>query len=179
MTIMRAEGACHPPGDIPAFAQAIEPMLPGAFRLAAAMLGNGPDAAEATRDAVAAAWRELPSLGDPAEFEAWFDRILVNGCRMRARAGRTPGPAGAQDDAERARLEAARRSATLEREAVLDILDDQFERLDPDDRAMLALLYVEDRPVTDIAALLHLPVGTVKWRLHEARRALAAALESV
>jgi DNA-directed RNA polymerase specialized sigma24 family protein len=31
--------------------------------------------------------------------------------------------------------------------------------------------------VTEIAALLEMPVGTVKWRLHEARKVLHGALE--
>lgn len=164
-------------GDVQAYAEIVEPRLAGAFCLAATILGSPSEAAAATQDAFVAAWRELPGLHDPRAFDGWFERILVNECRMQVR--RHGVATAAAGDAELARLTTARRSATLDESAVLDILDDRFEQLDPDDRAMLALRLVGDRPITDIAAALHLPVGTVKWRLHEARRALGAALESV
>jgi RNA polymerase sigma-70 factor (ECF subfamily) len=41
---------------------------------------------------------------------------------------------------------------------------------------VLRLMYVEDRPVAEIAALLGVPAGTVKSRAHRARRLLRAAL---
>ena len=34
------------------------------------------------------AWRKWSTLRDPARFEPWFDRILVNTCRDRLRSGR-------------------------------------------------------------------------------------------
>jgi RNA polymerase sigma-70 factor (ECF subfamily) len=40
---------------------------------------------------------------------------------------------------------------------------------------VLRLMYVEDRPVTEVAVLLGVPVGTVKSRAHRARRLLRAA----
>jgi RNA polymerase sigma-70 factor, ECF subfamily len=44
------------------------------------------------------------------------------------------------------------------------------------DREAWRLVYVEDRPVAEVAALLGVPVGTVKSRAHRARRVLRAAL---
>jgi len=41
---------------------------------------------------------------------------------------------------------------------------------------LLRLMYVEDRPVAEVAALLGVPAGTVKSRAHRARRMLRAAL---
>ena len=41
---------------------------------------------------------------------------------------------------------------------------------------LLRLMYVEDRPVAEVAALLGVPAGTVKSRAHRARRSLRAAL---
>ena len=40
------------------------------------------------------------------------------------------------------------------------------------------LHHLEDRPLDEIAAIVHMPVVTVKWRLHEARKVLHAALEA-
>jgi RNA polymerase sigma-70 factor (ECF subfamily) len=41
---------------------------------------------------------------------------------------------------------------------------------------VLRLMYVEDRPVAEVAALLGVPAGTVKSRAHRARRMLRAVL---
>jgi RNA polymerase sigma-70 factor, ECF subfamily len=38
------------------------------------------------------------------------------------------------------------------------------------------LMYVEDRPVAEVAELMGVPVGTVKSRAYRARRQLRAAL---
>lgn len=51
-----------------------------------------------------------------------------------------------------------------------------FGRLDPDTRALLALHYVDERPLAEIGRITGAPVGTVKWRLWNARRALDRAL---
>lgn len=44
------------------------------------------------------------------------------------------------------------------------------------DRETWRLVYVEDRPVAEVAELMGVPVGTVKSRAHRARRLLRAAL---
>jgi RNA polymerase sigma-70 factor, ECF subfamily len=44
------------------------------------------------------------------------------------------------------------------------------------DREVWQLMYVEDRPVAEVALLMGIPEGTVKSRAHRARRLLRAAL---
>jgi RNA polymerase sigma-70 factor (ECF subfamily) len=46
------------------------------------------------------------------------------------------------------------------------------------EREAWRLMYVEDRPVAEVAELMGVPVGTVKSRAHRARRLLRAALRS-
>ena len=46
------------------------------------------------------------------------------------------------------------------------------------DRRVWQLMYVEDRPVAEVADLMGIPEGTVKSRAHRARRRLRAALRS-
>jgi RNA polymerase sigma-70 factor, ECF subfamily len=56
---------------------------------------------------------------------------------------------------------------------------DAIEALGPEgspDREAWRLMYVEDRPVAEVAELMGVPVGTVKSRLHRARRLLRVAL---
>jgi RNA polymerase sigma-70 factor, ECF subfamily len=48
--------------------------------------------------------------------------------------------------------------------------------LDGPEGQVLRLMYVEDRPVAEVAVLLGIPAGTVKSRAHRARRMLRAVL---
>jgi RNA polymerase sigma factor (sigma-70 family) len=59
-----------------------------------------------------------------------------------------------------------------------DTIARSFDRLRPQDRAILVLHHVEERPVAEIARSLGIPVGTAKWRLHAARNALERAMEA-
>ena len=59
-----------------------------------------------------------------------------------------------------------------------DAIGRAFDRLRPQDRLILVLHHVEERPVAEIARSLGIPVGTVKWRLHVARGALEKAMEA-
>ena len=72
-------------GDAEAFDAIAASRISDAYRLAAAILGSQAAAADATQNALLAAWRELPHLRDLDRFDAWFHRILVNECRMQVR----------------------------------------------------------------------------------------------
>ena len=69
-----------------AFLRLADDHLDAAYRLARAILHDATDAQDATHDAVERAWRKWSTLRDPARFEPWFDRILVNTCRDRLRS---------------------------------------------------------------------------------------------
>jgi RNA polymerase sigma-70 factor (ECF subfamily) len=168
-------------GDMAAFDVIAANRLPGAYRLAAAILGNDAEAADATQNALVAAWRELPRLRDPGRFDAWFRRILVNECRMAIRrrgrvrevsldARADPGVGDVADTSSQRLFD------TFE---AVRLLDGAFERLEAEDRVLVVLHYLEDRPLAEIAEIVHMPVGTVKWRLHEARGVMLRALETV
>jgi len=64
-----------------AFLRLADPHLDASYRLARAILRDASQAQDATHDAFLQAWRKWSTLRDPARFEQWFDRILVNTCR--------------------------------------------------------------------------------------------------
>jgi RNA polymerase sigma-70 factor, ECF subfamily len=170
-------------GDPAAFDAVLVPRLDRVYRLAMSICRDEADARDATQDACVQAWRELPRLRDRSRFDAWLSQIVVNSCRAtlrRRRRGRvreisTDDATVTWEPQATARLAAAPADDRLaEREAI----QRAFERLGPDDRSLLALHYVEERPLADIGRQLRLPVGTVKWRLFNARRALNAALKA-
>ena len=171
-------------GDLAAFEAIAAQRLPGLYRLARAILGGDPEASESTRNTLVGAWHELPHLDDPRRFDGWLDRILVSECRMgleraaRSLGGSAPMPAGpgaATPAASGATNEVS--SDELDRDAIVRLLEAAFESLDATDRAVLVLHDLEGRTPEGIAGTLHMPPGTVRWRLHEAHLVLRAALE--
>lgn len=166
-------------GDADAFDQIAAARLSGAFRLASAIVGSDVDAADATQNALLAAWCQLPQLRDIDRFDAWFHRIVVNECRMRVRqqTHRREVELVSDETAARSGRDAASVDTTsFDLVEVLDLLEGAFETLDPDDRTLIVLHHLEDRPLDEIAAIVEMPVGTVKWRLHEARKVLHSVL---
>src|SRR6188768_3696852 len=151
-------------GDIQAFDRLVLVHLPRTYRIAMAILGSEADAGDAVQDAWLAAWRQLPTLRDPARFDGWLDQILVNACRMsirrRGRVREIPMPDGFDAEAPQ---------VALNQIAERDALDRAFGRLTVEQRTILVLHHLERRPLSTIAAALEIPVGTAKSRLHTAR----------
>jgi len=167
-------------GDRAAFERLVERRLDRAYRTARAILGNEADARDATQEAFLDAWRQRARLRDPARFDAWLGRILVNSCRetLRGRRRRAVREIAAGDLLDPLDAVPARDPAPDERTASLDTLERAFERLPAPERAILVLHHLEHQPLAEIAATLDVPVGTVKSRLHAARHSLERALEA-
>lgn len=59
-----------------------------------------------------------------------------------------------------------------------DELDRGFARLDLDQRAVLVLHHFIGLPLTEVAAILDIPTGTAKSRLHRGIAGMRAALDA-
>jgi RNA polymerase sigma-70 factor (ECF subfamily) len=166
-------------GDREAFDRLMVGRLEPTFRTAMAILGHEADARDATQIAFVKAWRDLPALRDVERFDAWFGRILVNTCRTalrrRRRAHVREIPVTSVEATDRPPSRAPDRFE--DRAAELDLLERAFERLAGDQRVLLVLHHLDQRPLAAIAAMLGIPEGTAKSRLYHARRALERALE--
>jgi RNA polymerase sigma-70 factor (ECF subfamily) len=152
------------------FVGAARPGLDRAYRLAGLLLGDAQEAEDAVQDALVVAWQSFATLREVDRFGAWFDRILVNGCRDRLRRRNVvrfipmePGidPAG-RDPFQ----------GFIERDALLAGL----VRLTPDERIVVVLRFWADLPLEAIADRLGWPLGTVKSRLHRALERLRETL---
>lgn len=157
-----------------AFRRLVDSKLDAAYRLAAVILDDRVEAEDAVHDAALAAWRRWGDLRDPARFEAWFSRILVNGCRdrLRARGRRRVMDIGRELLAAEHPVE----GDSAEPLATRDELDGALEALSPEERIVVVLRFYRDLPVAAIAALVAIPEGTVKSRLHHALRRLRTAM---
>ena len=154
-------------GDADAFEALIRPRLTPIYRLCLGLLANQADAADATQEALVAAWRQLPRLRDPASFDPWLRRIAFNACRMSLRHRRA-----VREVPVDPRLTAEQHVGAPAHAP----LAEAFAALPLEQRAILVLHHLDGTPLAEIATLLDIPVGTVKSRLHTARRALATAV---
>lgn len=156
------------------FRRLLERPLDSSYRLAGVILGDRTEAEDAVHDAALAAWAGFRDLRDPARFDAWFRRILVNGCRdrLRTRARRRVVDVGRElVEAEHPRIADA-----SEATAIRDALERAMDTLSPDEQVVIAMRFHADLTVPAIAEALGIPAGTVKSRLHNAMGRLRAAL---
>lgn len=137
--------------------------------LAYALTGNWGDAEDLMQDALSAAhddWARVSAYDDPS---AWVRRLVLNRSVSRWRR--------LQREAAAVMRIGARTSSSA---AVADPVDPQFweavRRLPPQQARAVALFYVEDLSVEQIAEHLQCSVGSVKTHLSRARAALGARL---
>jgi RNA polymerase sigma-70 factor (ECF subfamily) len=171
-------------GDATAFGVLVDTRIDRCYRLAFSILSNDADAADATQDALVSAWRQLPRLRDAAVFDGWLNRIVANAALMARRhrvrlreVSVRPAEPGAEIPQPEPRQDLHARTQ-MDEMVDNDAIGRAFDRLRPQDRLILVLHHVEERPVAEIARSLGIPVGTAKWRLHAARGALEKAMEA-
>ena len=140
----------------------------------ARMITRDPERAkDAVQEALAQAWRNLPTLRDPDRFDAWLRRLLVRACVDELRHARRR--------AIEVQLTDLVHPAVVDSSMTLadrDALEHAFRRLDPVQRSLIVMYYYLDLPLTEVADALNLPVGTAKSRLFRAREVLRAAIDA-
>ena len=167
-------------GEVEAFDVLLRPRLERLCRMAVAITRSEADARDAVQDASIQAWRQLPTLRDRTRFDPWLAQIVVNACRglLRSQKRRRVREIEVQDTADEfGEVQASNLDAP---DAIADTQAVQraFLQLEPDARALITLHYVDQQPLAEIAGMLGIPLGTVKWRLFRARRILDAALKA-
>jgi len=140
------------------------------YQVAYSVLRNAADAEEVAQDTFLKAYRKLDSLRDADKFRPWVARA---GWRLALNYRRGATRAMGRDGAWVATQAA---SATPETQA----LESEFERrlraqvesLPEKLKAVVLLIGVEEMDVRTVAGILGIPEGTVRSRLHLARRQL-------
>lgn len=160
-------------GDAAAFETLVSRYSRRAFSVAWRLMGQKEDAEDLVQDAFMAVLQRIDTFQAGRPFGPWFFRILVNrGLNARkarslravdeipetvAHAGPTP-----ERDAERSEL----------RGRLKEAMDELPER----QRTIVQLFELEGFPGPEIAEILEISDGTVRWHLHEARKTLKKAL---
>jgi RNA polymerase sigma factor (sigma-70 family) len=168
-------------GDRAAFGRLIEDHLTAARRLALAAVGQPMDADEAVQEASVAAWTRLDGLQDPAAFRGWFMRIVWRKAIDRRRSLRSwfdrfGTPATDERPMEFATADPSPDAALISREleqAIRQVVKALPKKL----RDPFLLAASGDHRYEEIATLLGIPIGTVKWRISESRRLIRLKLD--
>jgi RNA polymerase sigma-70 factor (ECF subfamily) len=146
-----------------------------AVRLAYHLTKDREAALDLSQEAFVKALESLSALQDASRLEAWFDRILANLCRdwlRRRGAERRTLRRVAQETPPRLDLPAEHLEACEQTDRVRAALLELPDEL----REAVALVCVEGLAPKDAAVVLGLKEGTLRWRVHEGRTRLQAAL---
>lgn len=169
-------------GDRAAFGQLIETHLTAARRVALAAVGQPSDADEAVQEASVAAWKRLDGLNDPNAFRGWYMRIVWRKAIDRRRSVRSwLDRFGASTTDDRRPIELASADPSPDQVLISRELEAAITQvvkaLPPKLRDPFLLAASGDHRYEEIAAMLGAPVGTVKWRIAEARRLIRMKLD--
>jgi len=140
------------------------------FRTACLILGNPADAEEAVQEAFLRAWRFRDSLPGGVDVRRWLYRVVVNSCNSKLRTEIPHRDRRGRDDALESVIDTGAATSVAASTDLLAALGDLPVAL----RTVVVLRYFADLSEREIATAIGRPVGTVKSRLHEARRQLAS-----
>src|SRR5262245_4103592 len=163
-------------GDHDAFSALARASIGRLYSIATLILRDGDRAQDAVQDALVSAWRDVRAIRDPDAWDAWLHQLTVRACYRAARRERRrnvvelhvvpdPEPAVAFDLS----MSVAERDR-IERELVT---------LPLDQRAVMVLHFYLDLPLTEVAVLLDIPIGTAKSRFSRGLDALRASMRAV
>ena len=136
------------------------------------------DAEELTQDVFLKAFQQLSSFKAESSFSTWIYRIATNLAISTVRKKRND--VLRLDDSVFANL-----SDTQVDEALEDESEEQMERLqqamnqlEADERALITLYYLEEKPLAEVAFILGMTEGNAKVKLHRIRKKLYVLIKN-
>lgn len=160
-----------------------------AVRTALAALGQRADAEDAAQDAFLVAWRRLSGFRGDATFRTWLLTIVWREAVARRRARQrwwrrlidsVPGDDGRENDRIVERVADTGlnpEELSVARSETRRVVS-AISRLSTTLRDTLLLSASGEHSYEEISRVLDVPIGTIKWRVSEARKKVAAALEA-
>ena len=149
----------------------------------ASLIGRPDDIEDLAQEVFLRLFRALPLFRGEAQLSTYIYRIVVNvaqdewGRRRRQRSTTT-------SSIDEAALGIADRAPAADhqiaRKQLLRLVDRSLQHLSQPERTVFVLYHQEERSYEQIAAILDLPIGTVRTHLHRGRQKLRATIrESV
>jgi RNA polymerase sigma-70 factor (ECF subfamily) len=164
-------------GDREAFGRLVEQFQPTVRAIALRRLGNASEAVELTQDVFLHILRRIHQLREPERFAGWLRQVAVRMAINRATRRVAPSTVdtGVLEGAYERALQPVDELITSERAERLWVA---LRRLKTLDRESLVAFYIRGLSLVEIAGELDVPLGTIKRRLHTARKRLRLELEA-
>jgi len=134
------------------------------FGIAFTYLKNEADALEAVQEATCRAYMKRRSLKDPARFNSWLIRILINYCMDEQKRRRRMLPVHTIPETSHV-------SAGLDVSSLLD-LEQAVGKLKAPYRHVVILKFMQDMTLAEIAEVMDRPESTIKTWLYKALKQL-------
>ena len=130
------------------------------------------DAEELTQDVFLKAFQQLSSFKAESSFSTWIYRIATNVAISAVRKKKND--TIRLDESVFLNLSESQVDEALEDESEeqLQRLQRAMEKLEADERALITLYYMEERPLTEVAFILGMTEGNAKVKLHRIRKKL-------
>jgi RNA polymerase sigma-70 factor (ECF subfamily) len=177
----RLIAACRQ-GDLDAFGQLVRRHQDRLYNTVFRLLGNAEDAQDVVQEAFLSAYQSLDGFKGHAEFFTWLYRIAYNTAislkrKQRVTLSLSAGDNGANPLEPLDDSELSRPGHELERREEERRLQTALDKLSPEHRLVLILKDMEGQKYETMAAILQVPIGTIRSRLHRARAELRSLLQ--
>jgi len=140
------------------------------FAVALARLGNFHDAEDIAQEVFIEAFDHLGKLGDPSRLGTWLRSIAVHRCIDHLRLRR--GNISLDEIAEQVEDRESNPHIRIEYEELRVQVIEAIGRLSNKQRETTTLFYINGYSQEEIARIQEVPIGTVRRRLHDARKTL-------
>ncbi len=163
-------------GSQEAFGALVERYQRRVFALVFRVTGDRDQVEDLSQEIFLKAYRAMRGYNQSAAFGTWLSRIAINHCYDYLRSQRSRRNREESFDGEPDEIESPARSIPAsgpdpEKTTLLrDMVSKLMARAPEEDRVVMALKELEGMSVEEIADVLELKVGTVKVRLHRARK---------
>lgn len=164
-------------GDRDAFGELVTRFEPMVYAIALRRLGNYSEAQELCQEVLVKAMQKIEQLRAPAAFGGWLRSITVR-MAINRQVRRAPTIATEPQMLDATCVESRTPlDAVLARERAAQVRGG-LARLGELDRHTLEAFYVRGESLSQMSAAFAAPIGTIKRRLHVARKRLARQLET-
>jgi RNA polymerase sigma-70 factor (ECF subfamily) len=168
--VARARG-----GDALALEQLLRANYDRAFAVCRRVLGSEQDALDATQEAMIAIARGIGRFDGRSRFGTWAYRVATNAALDELRRRQRRPRLDVSGDLETVTMDRQGSDTVGDATAIRLTIDDALDYLSEDHRIAVVLRDIEDLDYAEIAAILGVPIGTVRSRIARGRAAIVAA----
>ena len=170
-------------GDPAAFGELVDRHRSAVYRAVLAALGSPAEAEDVAQEAFLTAYQQLARFRGDASFKTWLLTIAwhkaINRRRNLLRWWRRILPNGSRNGADAQRDSNSVQwspEQALATGRLRQAIRDEIRSLPPKLRDALLLALADEYTYEEVGTMLESPVGTIKWRVSEARRLIKQRL---